>query len=208
MAFREVYVVNYFKIRHILLISAKLSWICNILGTTLGLLRHHGLIPWDDDLDLCILEENELIFTEIIAPILKNQYCICTVPANTFGYRIYHMFDSEELENSDLLNYRYPFCDIFVMKIHKKKCFIRERIGRTLWPKEKYQICDIEKPIPKLFGNFYLMCPNNPEKYLDKTYGENWSKTGETPNYCHITRESKSSVEFDIISYEPAKPFE
>ena len=71
---------------------------------------HQGLIPWDDDLDLCILEQNESLFIDIVAPILRDRYCIATVPSNTFGYRVYHMCDSEELENSDLLNYRVIHC--------------------------------------------------------------------------------------------------
>ena len=118
------------------------------------------------------------------------------------------MYDSDQLENSELLNYRYPFCDIFIMKPYKKKCYIKERIGKTLWPQEVYKLCDIARPKLKLFGDFYLNCPDNAENYLDRTYGENWRYVAQTQNFCHLLRERKSPFEFDLVCYEPAKPFQ
>ena len=90
----------------------------------------------------------------------------------------------------------------------KNKVVIADRTGRTIWPKEKYLIKNIENPSSKLFGDFYLKCPQYPEEYLSSTYGPDWSYVGESQNYCHTTRESKSAVKFDMLSYEPAKPFQ
>ena len=158
------------------------------------------------------MQDHEKKLTEEIAPILRNEYSLQVISANCVGYRIFHMQDySQEIISAgpaSAKSYNYPFCDVFVMaKFKKNKCVIADRSGRVIWPKEKYLLKNIQSPIPKLFGDFYLNCPDQAEDYLEKTYGEDWRHVGQTQNYSHTLRESQCAVKFNMVSYQPAKPF-
>jgi len=126
----------------------------------------------------------------------------------TYSWRIFHATDSSPI-TSQLLGpgHRFPFCDIFVMRPHKGRWDLRDKEGRHVWPHENYSIQQVEGREKRVFGDFLLPCPGEPEEYLDRNYGPSWRVQGATQWLSHDSGQLSRPQSFPLHSFHPARPF-
>ena len=75
----------------------KIRWFADC-GTLLGAVRHNGYIPWDDDLDICMLRDDYIRFIKIAKQELPSGYWVINFHTEEFWEMLTREFDSCILE--------------------------------------------------------------------------------------------------------------
>jgi hypothetical protein len=179
------YLYKLIKFVHDILIKNKISyWVTG--GSLLGAVRHHGVIPWDDDGDICVMKKDVNKLRDLIDKFKKGGYLL------EEGNESDEDEDEDEDEEEKSCKEKNNSCTWFVERCDGKglglDIFVMDKIGNIItyadptWRcasnggKTCYFFFDHVFPlIPIKFGNFFVMSPNNPIEHLNLCYGSDWN---------------------------------
>jgi len=197
--YKMIYIVTYLLDKYNII-----YWIEG--GTLLGAIRHKGIIPWDEDADIQILDNDEEKLRLLTFELEKYKYSII----NTwFGLKIFPN-DGITIKGH---SWKYPSLDIFVMvdkwENNKRKLKYKYKRAEKEFGKCQHSYDDVF-PVKKYkFGSYYLNGPNKPYVYLKSCYGPDWNDVAYMQYDHEHEKNYKNKIKIMLTDDDrvPATPF-
>lgn len=143
-------------------------------GTLLGLARFDGIMPFDDDIDVCMMQDTMERFMQVVngdasSPLLLSKFEHIV----RMRYRDPAKHANLNHVHIDVIPMRYEFHDAV---FPARACVGAIGITRVLWPKEWYYKDDVFPIRRVLLNDVETWAPCSPNPYLDHTYS-GWRET-------------------------------
>ena len=147
-------------------------------GSLIGAVRHRGIVPWDDDGDVCIMINHVNKFRDLVPLFERKNYSLTENPEEDGDRR-----ECEDKPNTCTWYLSPNTSDALGVDI-----FVMERVGPLVTYSDPYWRTAengglscyflyryIFPLVPVRFGNFWVMTPFNAIEHLNQCYGTDWN---------------------------------